>query len=79
MYGGELLSQGSVGGSEGGVCGLGSEDLGCEGGAGGLGGAQVLTQTVDLIITGLIRRAGGSSSRDYRSWSDALTVSETSV
>jgi len=48
-----LLGQGGVGGSEGGICGLGSEDLGCEGGAGGLGGAQVLTQTVDLIITGL--------------------------
>lgn len=54
MYGRKLLGQGGVGRCEGGVCGLGSEDLGCEGGAGGLGGAQVLTQTVDLIVTGLI-------------------------
>lgn len=54
VYGGELLGQGGVGRSEGGVCGLRCEKLGAEGGAGGLGGAEVLTQASDLIVASLI-------------------------
>ena len=79
MYGGELLGQGTVGSGEGSVCSLIGEELGCEGGAGGLGGCEVLPEAGDFVVGGLIWRASRDYSRSSRGGCDAFAIGQTSV